>query len=354
MDLKILSPDQKKDFPAVLGFKMPAEWTPHEATWLAWPHNQETWPGWKLKKVQKLFLRMMTVLLEGEKVRLLVPGGAQMERITLMLKKNGANLKNFYPYEVQTRDAWIRDYGPTFLVKRRRGKAWCKWNFNGWGGKYPDLAEDGRVFEGPGNPAPGTCFKADLNMEGGAIEVNGEGVCLVTESCLLNRNRNPLLSRTGIESRLKNFLGIKAFLWLKGGLAGDDTDGHIDNLARFVNPDTVAACFEENGRDVNYKPLKANWDRLARASAGRKKINRVKLPMPGPLWDGRNRLPASYANFYIANRAVLVPAYRHSHDDRAKKILQELFPGRKVIAIDCVDLVYGLGSIHCVTQQEPA
>jgi agmatine deiminase len=364
----------KQQIPAKLGFRMPAEWAPHEATWLVWPQNAITWPGKHMKIVEEIYLQMMEALLPGEKVHLLVNDAQTQEKVASLLKKRGVNLKNFLSHQVPTIDAWIRDYGPTFITRHcerseaisdrdrhvasaprdDNRKAWIKWRFNAWGSKYDDLAQDTHVFEKSADLIPHPCFKGDFILEGGSIEVNGEGSLLTTEQCLLNKNRNPHLTRAQIEETLKNYLGIDQILWLGDGIEGDDTDGHIDDITRFVSKDTIVSCFEEDVQDKNYGPLKRNWELLEKSRDARgKKWNLVKLPMAGRVSDEAGRLPASYANFYIANGVVLLPVYSHKNDERAIAILKELFPTRRIIPIECTSLVLGFGSIHCVTQQEP-
>lgn len=338
--------------PAALGFHMPAEWETHESTWLSWPQNTETWPDKRLAKVEETYLQMLEGLLPGEKVHLLVRDQTVGAAVKKRLERMGIRTNNLLSHPIATADTWIRDYGPTFL-KSAEKKAYIKWIFNAWGAKYPSLMHDTHVFEDK-SLIPHDCFEPGIILEGGSIEVNGAGTCLTTEQCLLNKNRNSRLSRNEIEQTLKDYLGVSHIIWLKEGIAGDDTDGHIDDIARFVNSDTIVTVSEENERDANYEILKQNWEDLqhAETQAG-KKINVVKLPMPGVVTDGDTRLPASYANFLIANQAVLLPVYGHKNDQAAIRILKELFPKREVLPIRCNDMVYGLGAIHCVSQQEP-
>ncbi len=334
---------------------MPAEWAPHEATWLAWPHNVETWPGKRLAIVEEVYLQMLEGLLPGEKVYLLVNDSKEEEKVLSRLKKMNIAVKNLICHRVPTVDAWIRDYGPTFVKSKTGAKAWNKWIFNAWGSKYESLMHDTKVFDQHASLIPHRQFKVDIVLEGGSIEVNGEGTCLVTEQCLLNKNRNPKLSRGQIETILKNQLGVSQILWLNEGIVGDDTDGHIDDIVRFVNENTILSAFEEDKHDANHEILKENWEKLeSMRDLKGKPWNLVKFPMPGPLTDGGVRLPASYANFLIANGVVLLPVFKHKNDERAVKILKELFPKREILPINCTDLVYGLGAIHCVSQQEPA
>lgn len=338
------------------GFSMPAEWAPHEATWLAWPNNPEAWPK-NLKAVQDIWVEIARVLSLGEKVRLLVHDDEVGEDVSNRLKNAGADMKEVSLLKIPTVDIWIRDYGPTF-VTRRGGEnrvAANSWVFNAWGEKYESWLKDDGVARQVAHLLQVPLYESSLILEGGSIEVNGQGTCLLTEQCLLNSNRNARLSRREIERTLVDYLGVTHFIWLGQGVAGDDTDGHIDNLARFVNPTTVVCPLEEDSRDENYTPLQENHERLQRATDHKgEKLQVVTLPVPGRVVDGRERLPASYANFYIANETVLVPVYDHPNDEKAIDTLDSLFPERKVIGIPCRSLVYGLGAIHCMTQQEPA
>jgi len=334
---------------------MPAEWEPHESTWLAWPHNEETWPGPRLAEVVFIYVRMLEALLPHEKVNLLVTGPREEEQVRALLLKDRIGMQNLIVRHAPTADAWIRDYGPTFVTKADQ-KAWCKWMFNAWGGKYAPLIGDTNVFSAKNHGfIPNPCFDAGFVLEGGSIEVNGQGTCLTTEQCLLNKNRNPQFSREVIEEKLRDYLGVSQVLWLEEGIAGDDTDGHIDDITRFTAPDTILSAWEEDEDDENYEILRRNWERLQNsADLKGRKWRLVKFPMPGAAADGDVRLPASYANFYIANNVVLLPVYGHKNDRRAADILKELFPKRVIVSIHCNALVYGLGAIHCITQQVPA
>ena len=333
---------------------MPAEWVRHEATWLAWPHNTETWPGKRLARVRDTYLQMLEGLLPGEKVHLLVNDAAEREEVQKFLRSK-LDLKNLLFHETPVVDTWIRDYGPTFIKKTDGGKAFCKWIFNAWGGKYKPLMEDTRIFEPQKNLVPFPCFETNLILEGGSIEVNGEGTVLTTQQCLLNANRNPHFTKLQLEDLLKKYLGASHVLWLQEGIAGDDTDGHIDDIARFVDNRTILAAYEDDKSDENFEILEDNWQRLETFELqDGKKPELVKIPMPGIVAEGGVRLPASYANFLIANKAVLLPVFGHRNDKRAAEILRELFPKHEILPILCKELVYGLGAIHCVSQQEPA
>ncbi len=339
--------------PRAAGYRMPAEWEPHAATWLAWPHNPETWPGaGTLAAVERTCLDIAAALAPGETVNILVNDAATQERAAALLEKRGITECNLHV--IRTDDAWIRDYGPNFLVRKDGALAANVWGFDSWGNKYDwqwDDAAGGAIVRHVGCPA----FEPGIVLEGGAIETNGRGTCLTTASCLLNENRNGGLSRDVMEEYLKDYLGVERVLWLEGTLEGDDTDGHIDNLARFISEDTILYAHESAADDANHAGLEENRRLLEQASGpdGRPFTLRA-LPMPGRVESSGGRLPASYANFYIGNAAVLLPVYGHANDRKAHSVLAECFPGREVVPIDCTNLVVGLGGIHCITQQQPA
>jgi len=342
--------------PRSLGYSMPAEWMPHRATWLVWPHNRETWPT-QLETVREVWVRMMQALAEGEQVVLLVNDEQTREDVIARLKEVGGAMDNISILKMGTVDVWMRDYGPTFLTRggSENRLAFNDWIFNGWGRKYRAYEDDDRVARDMATLLKVPVFNHSVVLEGGSIEVNGAGTCLTTEQCLLNRNRNPDMSRGEIEQFLKDALGVSHLIWLGEGIIGDDTDGHIDDIARFINPMTVVCVLETNSKDENYAPLRENYERLqgARDQNGHS-LSVVTLPCPGPVDYEGLRLPASYANFYIANERVLVPVFDDPNDYKALGILQELFPERRVVGLPCKALVAGLGAIHCVTQQEPS
>ncbi|HUF43071.1 MAG TPA: agmatine deiminase family protein [Verrucomicrobiae bacterium] len=342
--------------PRSLGYSMPAEWAPHRATWLSWPHNRETWPT-QLERVREVWIEMMCALAPYEHVCLLVNDESAERDVAARLKQVRAALENVSLIRIPTIDVWMRDYGPTF-VSRAAGTeplAINDWIFNGWGGKYPAYEQDERVAGEIAALLKIPVFDHNVVLEGGSIEVNGAGTCLTTEQCLLNRNRNPHMSRAEIECFLKDALGVHHVVWLGEGIVGDDTDGHIDDIARFVAPTTVVCVRESDPRDGNYRFLEDNFERLQGAADQHgTKLSLVALPCPGAVYDEGTRLPASYANFYIANEVVLVPVFNDPKDAEALGLLQELFPRRQVIGLPCNEVVAGLGAIHCVTQQEPA
>lgn len=345
--------------PRALGYRMPAEWEPHVATWLAWPKDPATFPGKMLQEVESIYLRMVEALAPGERVHLLVNDPAEEAHVSRFLEEGGIPSKRARLHRISTVDVWMRDYGPTFVVGKQ-GLAFVKWTFNAWGNKYPALKADNGVPERIRSIVRVPVFRPRIVMEGGAIDVNGRGALLTTEECLLNRNRNPRLKRGDVERILREFTGAANVVWLGRGVKGDDTDGHIDELARFTNPRTVLCALDGDRKSDNHAALKENFRRLVVARDGGGEPFEVRpLPMPGKLYRPRGvpyggaRLPASYANFYIGNRVVLAPVYGHRNDAKAVRILEEAFPKREVVPINCEALVNGFGSIHCVTQQQP-
>ncbi len=343
--------------PATLGYRMPAEWEKHEATWLVWPHNDETWPT-QLAAVEEIYLQMIEALALGEKVNVLVNDSREENLVRQRLSKRGTKFSQIFFFQIPTVDVWIRDYGPTFIVKNensQRRVAFDRWIFNAWGNKYDSFKADNVIPEKLAPILDLPVFDSGIVLEGGSIEVNGEGTLMTTEKCLLNPGRNPHLTKDGIETYLKGYLGVSHIIWLGEGIVGDDTDGHIDDVARFVSATTVLCAVEKDLEDANHTFLQGNLERLKRATdQNGKKLNVVQIPMPGVVRCDTGRLPASYANFYIGNAVVLVPIYGHSNDRIALQILRDFFPNREVIGILCESLAYGLGAIHCVTQQQPA
>jgi len=343
--------------PAALGYCMPAEWHPHESTWLVWPKNPLTWPD-RVAEVQELYLQIMTLLAFQERVDLLVDDLDTADVVAGKLRKRNAALEQIAFHPIKTADSWIRDYGPNFLLRRTQGKAelaFNHWRFNAWGNKYEDLKRD-EVIPAQLEPLLKVPrFAPELVLEGGSIEVNGEGLCLTTEECLLSPSRNPGKSKSEVEQFLRDYLGVQQIAWLRGGIPGDDTDGHVDNLARFVNPGTIVCALENDPSDEGYETLQENYQRLQAILDGHgAPLEVIRLPMPGRLQTAQGRLPASYTNFYIANGMVLFPTFAQDNDAQAADILQKLFPTRKVIGMDCRSAVWGLGTLHCLTQQQPA
>ncbi len=341
--------------PAALGFRMPAEWEPQEAVWLSWPHNRETWPG-TFRSIPRTFAEIAARISLREKVRLNVAARHQ-GRARSMIARAGADMANVEFFNHPTNDSWCRDYGPIFVRNDRTAEvALTDWVFNAWGEKYAPFDLDNRVPLRVGRALGLRRFASRMVLEGGSIEVNGDGLLLTTEACLLNRNRNPGLTRGQVEQNLRDWLGVRTIMWLGDGILGDDTDGHVDDLTRFFSEDGLVTAVERNRRDPNHGALAGNLDRLRALrtpSGGRFRI--VELPMPAPrLYRGR-RVPASYANFLVINGAVLMPSFRQPRRDReAAEVLASCFPGRDVVPIDCLELVRGLGTLHCISQQQPA
>ena len=369
--------------PAELGYHMPAEWHRHAATWLTWPKDPETWPD-RVPRVEEIFLQMMAALAPNEIVNLLVDDPEAEAAVRARSVFPGA--ENIRFHQIPTVDSWIRDYGPNFLLAKQSSSklhivvesvkqalaeddklkftghliACNDWIFNAWGNKYEELKQDDSIPARLESLLEMPRFEPGIVMEGGSIEVNGSGCVLTTEQCLLNPNRNPHLNKEEIEQYLKSYLDVEKVLWLGEGIVGDDTDGHIDDIARFVAPNVIVSAVEDDPEDANYKLLQDNLKRLrSMTDVKGQPFEIVSLPMPGVVGgtstDNRNldRLPASYANFYIANDVVLAPVFGHANDARALETLQSLFSSRHVVGINCEPLVWGMGTIHCVTQQQP-
>ena len=338
----------RRETPRSLGYRMPAEWEPHAATWLAWPHNREDWPG-KFAPIAWVYCEIVRKLSRVERVRILVEDENLEQDARRKLKKTGADLNAVDFFRCATDRVWTRDYGPIFVRGPKREVAITNWRFNGWA-KYDNWKQDDAVPSTLAKRLNLTQWRPDIVLEGGSIDVNGAGLALSTEECLLSpvQARNPGFSREQIEQALSEYLGLDKVVWLARGIAGDDTHGHVDDMARFVGPDTLVLASEADPSDPNYEPLRENWEILRRHP-----LLVVKLPMPAPAVFNGQRLPASYANFYIANRLVLVPTFNDPADRVALDTLARLFPDREVVGIHAVDLVLGLGTLHCMTQQQP-
>jgi agmatine deiminase len=330
------------------GFAMPAEWAPHRRTWIAWPHERSDWPG-KFEPIPWVAAEIVRRLVEGERVGILVRHARERAAARALLRRATVDLGRVDFLVCPTDRSWTRDSGPTFVRDRAgRRRAVC-WRFNAWA-KYSNYRRDARVAAAIARRAGVEAVGVPAVMEGGAIDVDGHGTLLATEECLLSRRqaRNPGLDRAGVERLLGEALGARRVVWLGRGIAGDDTHGHVDDVARFTAPGRVVLCQEKNRRDPNWRPLQENRERLRAAG-----LEVVPLPMPEPLLLDGVRLPASYANFYVANGTVLVPTFNDPADRRALGVLAEQFPGRRVVGIHAVDFVWGFGTIHCATQQEP-
>lgn len=342
--------------PKELGYHFPAEYAKHHATWLSWPHKEASWPG-KIETIFPVYAQFIKLVAKGERVHINVVDEKMKEKALDYLQKAGADLNNIQFFMHPTNDAWCRDHGPAFLInpKAEQKKIVVDWGYNAWGGKYPPFDLDDNIPTLVGKHYNIPVVYPGIVMEGGSVEFNGKGTVLTTTSCLLNENRNPHLNQAQIEKFLHDYYGVTNILWLGDGIVGDDTDGHIDDLTRFVNDDTVVTVVEPDKSDENHKPLKENLDLLKKLRLENgKQMNIVELPMPSAIVYEDMRLPASYANFYIANNYVVVPTFRDKNDDKALSILQECFKDRKVVGLDSVDIIWGLGSFHCLSQQEPA
>ncbi|MCF3648605.1 agmatine deiminase family protein [Synoicihabitans lomoniglobus] len=341
--------------PAALGFRMPAEWEPQEAVWLSWPHKRASWPG-LFRNIPATFAGYVAAISRFEKVRINCAAALQPRALKLCTKA-GADMAQVEFYDHPTNDAWCRDHGPIFVKQRQTGEvALTDWMHNAWGGKYPPYDLDNEIPPSISRALKLRRFEKSMVLEGGSIDVNGKGLLLTTEQCLLHPNRNPDLTRADIERALKDYLGVRRILWLGEGIVGDDTDGHIDDISRFFRADGIITCVEKNRRSPNHKLLAANLERMRdfRTMQG-KPIEVVELPMPRPVVIKGEQVPASYANFLIVNDAVLAPTFRQPRRDvEACGIIGGCFPGREIVPIDCAELIWGLGTLHCLSQQQPA
>jgi agmatine deiminase len=351
--------------PAALGYRMPAEWAPHEATWIAWPHNAEDWPG-KFQAIPWVYAEIVRLLAEHECVEIVINDAAAESKAKKILARNGVNLAQLRFHHWPTDRVWTRDSGPIFVRNPEGNVALTDWRFNAWA-KYSDCLHDDKLPARIQKKLGLDCYQPTVQLangkshrlvlEGGSIDTNGAGTLLTTEECLLSevQQRNPGVSREQLEAAFHEYLGINQVIWLNRGIAGDDTHGHIDDITRFVAEETILTVVEPNTRDENHVPLAENLARLkASRMPGGKQWTIAELPLPRPIiFEGR-RLPASYANFYIANGSILVPTFNDKNDRVALSILAELFPAREVIGIHCVDFIWGLGALHCMTQQQPA
>ncbi|MEI7499535.1 MAG: agmatine deiminase family protein [Bacteroidota bacterium] len=347
--------DESHPTPKELGYYFPAEWMEHSATWLSYPHDDSySWPG-TLTKIFPFYNRFVKELSKSEQVCINVRDEALRDRVTRDLTMLDVDLSKITFLFHPTNDAWCRDHGPAFLIKpgAKVPKVIVNWRYNAWGEKYAHDLDD-KIPELIGNYLHIPVFHSDIVMEGGAVDFNGKGTLLTTNQCLLHENRNPGLLQHEIEEYLHNFYGVEQVLWLDEGIDGDDTNGHIDDITRFFREDAVVTMVEPTRSDANHKILLENLRKLKtfRLSNG-KQLDIAEIPMPKPVVYDHQRLPASYSNFYIANKSVIVPNFQCKEDDKAMRILEECFPDRSIIGIDSVDIIWGLGSFHCLSQQEP-
>ena len=342
--------------PKQLGYYFPAEWHQHEATWLSWPHKEASWPG-KIHTVYHPYVQFIKAVSAAETVCINIANSAMELFAKEHLSAQQVDLNKIKFFHHPTNDAWCRDHGPAFLINpAEKEKVIVDWNYNAWGNKYPPYDLDDVIPTLIGEKLNLPVYHPGIIMEGGSVDFNGKGTLITSTACLLNANRNPSLNQQQIEEYLINYYGVEQILWVDEGIIGDDTDGHIDDTVRFVNEDTVIATVEENMNDENYPLLQQNLKQLQQMRLlNGKQLNIIELPMPEQhvIWEDQ-RLPASYANFYIANAVVAVPVFNDANDERALAIIQECFPTRKVIGINSTDVIWGLGSWHCLSQQEPA
>jgi agmatine deiminase len=342
--------------PAKTGYSFPPEWAKHEATWLSWPHKEESWPG-KIDSIYPKYAEFIKYLSLSEKVRINVCDEEMKAFALKHIEQAGADLLQIEFYFNPSNDAWCRDHGPAFLInpKAEQKKVIVDWNFNAWGGKYPPFDLDDVIPTKIGAHFNIPVYHPGIIMEGGSVEFNGKGTILTSKSCLLNQNRNSHLSQEEIEQYLKDYYGQEQILWVSDGIVGDDTDGHIDDTVRFVNYNTVLTVIENNLEDENYELLQTNLQELKEMTLlNGEKLNIIELPMPDAVVHEVTRLPASYANFYISNGHVIVPTYNCEKDQIALDIIAKCFPDRETVGIDSTDIIWGLGSFHCLSQQEPA
>ena len=342
--------------PDALGYKFPAEFAEHEATWLSWPHKEASWPG-KIDSIFPNYALFIKYLTQGEKVRINIANEAMKNFALMHLEKVGADLAQIEFFMHPTNDAWCRDHGPAFLINpdAANKKVIVDWNYNAWGNKYPPFDLDDVIPTLIGKHFNIPVYHPGIVMEGGSVEFNGNGTLITSSCCLLNENRNPHLNQKEIENYLYNYYGVDQILWVADGIIGDDTDGHIDDTVRFVNADTVITVVESNKQDENYELLQTNLKQLkGMRLLNDKQLNIVELPMPDAVIYEDQRLPASYANFYISNKHVIVPTFRCKKDDQALQIISQCFPNRETVGIDSTDIIWGLGSFHCLSQQEPS
>jgi len=340
--------------PRKMGYRFPAEWEKHTATWLSYPHNENSWPG-RIQHIYPAYHQFIKELSYGEIVNINVNDQLMLNHVKEQLTTYGVNLDNIRIFIHPTNDAWCRDHGPAFLVNPNAvdKKIIVNWEYNAWGNKYPyDL--DNKIPQLIADKLQLPVVNPGIIMEGGSVDFNGKGSLITTKACLLNENRNPHLNQSQIENYLYEYYGVEQIIWLNEGVDGDDTNGHVDDLTRFVNEDTVVTVMESNKNDLNYAPLLENYNELKKQRLlNGKQLNIIELPMPEPLLIEDQRVPCSYANFYIANSAVIIPIFNCKTDDIALNILSDCFPHKKVIGIDSTEIIWGLGSFHCLSQQEP-
>ncbi|MCF2518081.1 agmatine/peptidylarginine deiminase [Dyadobacter sp. CY351] len=341
--------------PGELGFTFPAEWFPHRATWLTFPHNEASWQGERLAKMRPQYLAFIKAISQGENVGIIANDENLKAFISKELDRTGVDLSKIEFVIKPTNDAWCRDHGPSFVINEQtKQKAIVDWGHNAWGGKYPPYDDDNRTPRAVAEYLNLPVFNPGIIMEGGAVEFNGAGSLLTSKSCLLNLNRNPHLNQSQIEETLCQYFGVQQILWVEGGIVGDDTDGHIDDTTRFINEDTVIACVEHDPNDENFEILQTNLQMLKNMRLlNGKQLNIIEIPMPKAVIIDGFRTPGSYANFLISNAGVITPVFNNPNDQVAIDILEKAFPERKIIPLEATEIIWGQGSFHCLSQQEP-
>lgn len=346
--------DKFEGIPANEGYYFPAEWEQHAATWLSWPHNTDTWPG-RFKHIFTAYCEFIRILSLSEQVNINVGSVELAKSAFTRIAQYGAELDNIYFYLNPTNDAWCRDHGPAFLVNKdsSKPKIIVDWEYNAWGEKYPPFNLDNDIPATIASQLKLKLAKPGIVMEGGSVDFNGAGALITSKACLLNPNRNPNSTKEEIEQKLKDFYGVNEILWVQEGIEGDDTDGHIDDTVRFVNESTVISMVEKDSSDANFEPLKENLEILKEIRISGRELEIIEIQMPEPMYYHGQRLPTSYANFYISNEHVIAPTFNSKNDDQALSILKDCFPNRDVVGIDSRELIWGFGSFHCLSQQEP-
>lgn len=342
------------NFPKDLGYIFPSEWHKHRATWLTFPKNIDTWEN-RFEKIYPSYFKFIETIAKSERVCINAHNKELISKINFLLDRFEISNNNIDLYEHESNDSWCRDHGPAFLINtEEKKKMIIDWEYNSWGGKYPPYNDDNSIPKKIAKELGIEYVSPGIVMEGGSVEFNGAGTILTSKSCLLNKNRNPHLSQLQIEEYLCNYYCVDQILWVEDGIVGDDTDGHIDDTVRFVNESTVVSVVEQNKNDANFELLQANLALLKKMRLiNGKQLDIIELPMPKPVIDSGERLPASYANFCITNKSIIVPTYRCKNDDIALGIIQDCFKDREVVGIDSTEIIWGLGSFHCLSQQEP-
>lgn len=336
------------------GYRLPAEWEPHKATWLSWPYHKNTWTSEELPSVLTAYTEFVAIISQGEEVHINVNDQAMQDKAIYYLEKHDVKWQNIHFHFFPTNDAWCRDHGPDFMIHDQKEKIILDWQYNSWGGKYPPYDLDNAIPRKIADFSQLTRIRIDMVLEGGSIDTNGQGTLITTKSCLLHPNRNPQLTQTDIEELLKKYYNIQQIIWLEEGIVGDDTDGHVDDITRFVSPNTVVSIVETNPFSPNHSLLQRNLEILRQTQLlNGEPLQVIELPMPKEKLYHKEHLPCSYANFYICNEAVIVPIFDDINDEAALRAIQSAFPNKKIRGVYSGDIIIGLGSFHCLSKHEP-